>query len=289
MTRRFGSDLTDKPARAAAAAGGERIPLLTSVLTSSEVSGATGRKPYSQDAKPDDRRVDYGGRTSIICSMLPAHSSRLLDIGCGPVNANYTFARKAAQVTCVDANFIPLSGMPPNVDFISADINNIAIISETYDCVVAADVFEHISLEQESRFVCQCVSALKPGGILVLSVPHQGTFSFLDPFQVKPALHRMLARLHLYNHIHNGHCDIRKGHKHYSIEELVAAFQVLQLKEVVYFGYLFDPLVSWAIALSGAPGRMPGFCFLEKGRRNELRRDYGRRSFNVAASFVKHS
>jgi hypothetical protein len=60
MTRRFGSDLTDKPARAAAAAGGERIPLLTSVLTSSEVSGATGRKPYSQDAKPDYRRVDYG-------------------------------------------------------------------------------------------------------------------------------------------------------------------------------------------------------------------------------------
>ena len=102
--------------------------------------------------------------------------------------------------------------------------------------MIAADVFEHILLEQEPLFVSKCVSALKPGGRMIISVPHQGTFAYLDPYQVKPTIHRTLARLGLYKGVHNGCCDIRKGHKHYSLEELTDKFSELtRLKSSLFW------------------------------------------------------
>jgi 2-polyprenyl-3-methyl-5-hydroxy-6-metoxy-1,4-benzoquinol methylase len=166
-----------------------------------------------------------------------------------------------------------------------------------YDSIIAADVFEHILLEQEPLFVRKCVSALRPGGNIVISVPHQGTFAYLDPYKVKPTIHRMLARLGLYKGIHNGCCDIRKGHKHYALQELIDKFSPLQLSHVVYFGYVFDPLLAWAVALSrrgsgrilhsGMTNEELGFPWLQRACRRELDRDYGQRSFNVAVSFHK--
>ena len=231
--------------------------------------------------------MGFGGRTSIIRSLMPKHCERILDVGCGPLSSSYPFADKADQVTCIDFSIKPIDGLPPNVKFIAGDFTALNLAPNSYDCVIAADVFEHILLEQESLFVSQCVAALKPGGVFVISVPHQGRFAFLDPYQVKPAICRMLAGLGLYKKVHNGACDIRKGHKHYSIQELVDKFRPLELSKVTYFGYLFDPLVSWAIALFRGPGRLPGFSLLEEARRKELERDYGLRSFNMAASFSK--
>jgi 2-polyprenyl-3-methyl-5-hydroxy-6-metoxy-1,4-benzoquinol methylase len=227
------------------------------------------------------------GRTSVIRSLLPERPERLLDVGCGPITSDYPYADKAVRVTCIDWNLKTPSSLPSNVECLSADFTSIDLTANTYDSVIAADVFEHILLEQEPAFVSKCVSALRPGGSMVISVPHQGTFACLDPYQVKPAIHRLLARLGLYRGVHNGCCDIRKGHKHYSLEELANKFSPLQVSKVVYFGYFFDPLVTWAFALSRGSGRIPGFALLQRARRHELDRDYGQRSFNIVVSFYK--
>jgi 2-polyprenyl-3-methyl-5-hydroxy-6-metoxy-1,4-benzoquinol methylase len=228
-----------------------------------------------------------GGRTSIICSLLPQPLERLLDVGCGPITSAYPFSDKARLVTCVDWNLKTPSLLPSNVECVNADFTAIDLGRDQYDSVVAADVFEHIPLEQELLFVSKCVSALKPGGSMVVSVPHQGTFACLDPYQVKPAIHRVLRSLGMYKRLHNGCCDIRKGHKHYSLEELAAKFSPLEVCQVVYFGYLFEPLLNWAIALSRGRNRLPGLSWLERGRLRELERDHGRRSFNIVVSFCK--
>jgi 2-polyprenyl-3-methyl-5-hydroxy-6-metoxy-1,4-benzoquinol methylase len=228
-----------------------------------------------------------GGRTSIICSLLPECPGRLLDVGCGPITSDYPFADKALRVTCVDWNLQVPGMLPSNVECLNADFTAIDLGPDQYDSVIAADVFEHILLEQEPIFVSKCVSALKPGGRMVISVPHKGTFACLDPYRVKPAIHRILAFLGLYRAVHNGCCDIRKGHKHYSLAELASKFSPLQVSQVVYFGYFFDPLFSWAVALSRGSGRVPGFAWLQRALRNELDRDYGPRSFNIAVSFYK--
>lgn len=227
------------------------------------------------------------GRTSVIRSLLPERPTRLLDVGCGPISSDYPFADKALSVTCIDWNLQAPSSLPPNVECLNADFTSIDLPPGAYDSVIAADVFEHILLEQESVFVRKCVSALRPGGSMVISVPHRGTFACLDPYQVKPMIHRILARLRLYRGVHNGCCDIRKGHKHYSLDELIDKFSPLKVSQVVYFGYLFDPLMTWAFALSRGSGRLPGFSWLRRARLRELERDYGPRSFNIAVSFYK--
>jgi 2-polyprenyl-3-methyl-5-hydroxy-6-metoxy-1,4-benzoquinol methylase len=231
--------------------------------------------------------MGLNGRISVIRSLLPERPTRLLDVGCGPITADYPFADKALRVTCIDWNLKTPSSLPSNVECLNADFTSIDLPPNAYDSVIAADVFEHILLEQESLFVSKCVSVLRPGGSMVISVPHQGTFAYLDPYQVKPTIHRILARFGLYKAVHNGCCDIRKGHKHYSLEELIDKFSPLQVSQVVYFGYFFDPLVTWAFALSRGSGRLPGFSWLQRARLRELDRDYGQRSFNIAVSFCK--
>jgi 2-polyprenyl-3-methyl-5-hydroxy-6-metoxy-1,4-benzoquinol methylase len=231
-------------------------------------------------------KIAIRGRTSAVHSLLPEHSEQLLDVGCGPVTLAYPHAGKASRVTCVDWNLRLAGPLPPNVNCIDADFTSLDLLPSSYDAIIAVDVFEHILLESESAFVDKCVSALKPGGVLVVSVPHQGTFAFLDPCQVKPTLCRLLARLGLYKSVHNGFCDIRKGHKHYRLQELSVKFFPLQVSESVYFGYFFDPLLNWAIALSRVSGRF-AFSWLQRARDKELTRDYGQRSFNIAVSFIK--
>jgi SAM-dependent methyltransferase len=231
--------------------------------------------------------MGLGGRAAVIYSLLPGQHGRLLDVGCGPITSDYPYADKAERVTCVDWNLEAPGSLPAHIECLCADFTSMDLPAESYDSVIAADVFEHILLEQESTFVDKCVSALRPGGSMIISVPHRGTFACLDPYQVKPTIHRMLSRLGLYKGIHNGFCDIRKGHKHYSLEELREKFSPLRVSKVVYFGYLFDPLFSWAIALSRGTGKIPGFAWLQRSLNKEFHQDYGTRSFNIVVSFTK--
>lgn len=226
-------------------------------------------------------------RTSIIRSLLPQQSERLIDIGCGPVTSAYPYADKAGHVTCVDWKLKTFGSIPRNIECLGGDFLKISLKKNAYDTIIAGDVFEHIILEQEIMFVEKCVSLLKPGGHMIVSVPHQGTFAYLDPYRVKPAIHRQLWRLGLYKNIHNGNCDIRKGHKHYTVHELIEKFKPLQVLQAVYYGYFFDPLLSWAVALSRDSRRFPGYNCLEQACRKEFDRNYGQRSFNVALKFRK--
>src|ERR1700759_2497858 len=132
-----------------------------------------------------------GKRASIIRSLLPGHSERLLDIGCGTITSDYPYADKALRVTCVDWRLQISGSIPSNIECFEGDFTSIDLAPNTYDSIIAADVFEHIALEQESVFVDKCVSVLRRGGTMVVSVPHKGTFAALDPFQARPTIHRM--------------------------------------------------------------------------------------------------
>jgi peptidoglycan/LPS O-acetylase OafA/YrhL len=242
-------------------------------------------------ANPENGSADpapgLNARTLVIRSLLPERPIHLLDVGCGPISQDYPYADRADLVTCIDWQSQPHGPLPENVEFLATDFTSTELTPNAYDSVIAADVFEHILLEQEQLFIRKCVSALRPGGSMVISVPHQGTFACLDPYRVKPVIHRLLSHLGLFKGPHNGSCDIRKGHKHYSLDELVEKFHGLKVAKVVYFGYFFDPLASWAVALSKRSGRLPGFSWLQRAVRKELERDYGQRSFNIAVSFYK--
>src|SRR5664280_978133 len=142
--------------------------------------------------------VNATRRTSVIYSLLPKRSERLIDVGCGPITTAYPYADKAGLVTCVDWKLRVFGSIPSNIQCLEGDFTKIDLPTNCYDSIIAADVFEHIALEEESSFVKKCTSILKPGGYMVVSVPHQGTFAYLDPYRVKPAIHHLLWRLGLY-------------------------------------------------------------------------------------------
>jgi hypothetical protein len=56
--------------------------------------------------------VNAAYRASIIRSLLPKRSERLMDVGCGPVTAAYLFPDKAARVTCVDWKLRVIGSIP---------------------------------------------------------------------------------------------------------------------------------------------------------------------------------
>jgi SAM-dependent methyltransferase len=226
-------------------------------------------------------------RKQVIRSMVPHGVTKLLDVGCGPVFPSYPYADLAQSVTCVDWNLKAIGDIPANITCINGDFIDVELSAESFDTVIAADVFEHIPLERETAFLNKCAAMLRPGGTLIISVPHRGTWAFLDVYNVKPVVHYALWRLGLRRETHNGHCDIRKGHKHYTLDELTLLCSPLKHVEHRYWGFLYDPLDTWADALVRKLGRFPGRDTLHRKAIAEYGRDFADRSFNIAVKLIK--
>lgn len=224
-------------------------------------------------------------RIERIRELLPDGLDSLLDVGCGAVGPAYPYADKAREVVAIDWKPRVIEGAPVNVTAVAGDFLTHDFAGHRFDAVLCADVFEHIPLEAERAFVERIASLVRPGGSVVVSVPQAGTYGWLDPYQVKPTLHRWLYRVGLYGATHNGSCDIRKGHKHYTREELAATFAPLQHEAVRQWGYLYDPLSVWSTALSGKLPLVPGKAWIERRAREELSRSVGDEAYNLAMRF----
>lgn len=211
----------------------------------------------------------------------------LLDIGCGRVAPDYPYLDLAQRITCVDWKPRIIPPTPDKITFMGGNFVDMDIPPASHDVAICADVFEHVPLEQEAAFAAACIRALRPGGLLIVSVPHAGRHAWLDPYQVKPMVHRVLFRMGLYHQTHNGFCDIRKGHRHYAVAELAAAFAPLELVAMRRWGYLYDPLLSWSEGLGRKLGVAPFHARLARGARAELERDPGPGAFNVAVALRK--
>lgn len=229
--------------------------------------------------------VQYMKRVSMIKSMIDGKRTTILDVGCGSLTKGYPYARDADEVVCVDWKLTKGADVAPNIRAIEGNFLDLEIPSEHFDLIILADVFEHISIEQERQFSRKCIASIRPEGELIVSVPHAGRFAWLDPYRVKPIIHRLLYRAGLYKQLHNGFCDIRKGHKHYLASELYDAFAPLRPVEVKYWGYFFEPLLSWAD--SKYLKFLPGSHALRKACSDEYLRDYSTQSFNIVVKFRK--
>lgn len=226
-------------------------------------------------------------RFAVVSSLIEGRPRCMLDVGCGPVHEQYRYRDAAERITALDWNLAVYGRAPDNVECVEGDLVHAALPHDRYDLIVAADVLEHVQLESEQAFVQRCVELLRPGGKLIVTVPHAGTYAWLDPYEIKPALGRLLWRIGLRRNVHNGSCDIRKGHKHYRLEELTGGFGPLVCEQTVRWGYLYDPLLSWAEALAGRLGGFPGRSRLRRKYSEELKREFGPRSFNLALRFAK--
>ncbi len=97
-------------------------------------------------------------------------SSLILDIGCGTGYFTKRLREKGYKVigTDISRNRIKEAG-PDN--FIVSDAKNLPFKKESFDCIIASDVIEHLpgSLIQNIRLI---LSLLKKNGQIIISVPY---------------------------------------------------------------------------------------------------------------------
>jgi len=121
------------------------------------------------------------GRIRLAYEWLPDRPVNLLDGGCAWGYGTRFFAVKARSSFGVDSNenYIDVArNRYPEIDFRTCRLEETPFESEFFDCIVLNDVIEHVP--EEKHVLNEIHRILRPGGILIITAPHRGLFSFLD-------------------------------------------------------------------------------------------------------------
>jgi SAM-dependent methyltransferase len=111
--------------------------------------------------------------------------SSFLEIGCGTgyvlsgiANVFRDAKLHASEIFLEGLSFA--AARQPSINFMQMDARTIPFVEE-FDCIGAFDVLEHI--EEDQRVLTQAFEALRPGGILLLTVPqHAWLWSAVDDY-----------------------------------------------------------------------------------------------------------
>ena len=119
------------------------------------------------------KESDNSSHQALIASLAKFPPSRVLDLGCSGGRLGECIRQLGHHVTGVDVEALP--GVKERLDnFIQADLEA-GIPPEAgsgYDVLVAADVVEHV--RNPERLLADAHDVLKPGGVLLVSVPNFG-------------------------------------------------------------------------------------------------------------------
>jgi ubiquinone/menaquinone biosynthesis C-methylase UbiE len=112
----------------------------------------------------------------------PAPDERVVDLGCGWGTFEWVLAARVDQIVGVDfsAKSIEICerrrselGLR-NVRFVHADAGATHLAADSFDLVIAADLFEHLYAEDSARVVAEAGRILKRGGRFTVWTPHRG-------------------------------------------------------------------------------------------------------------------
>ncbi len=193
-------------------------------------------------------------RTRWVFEHIPDGVSRLLDAGCHDGATTAAFRPRAEAAIGVDTDRSALrSGKRrfTQVQLLAASGAALPFADGAFDCVVFSEVIEHVPAEEEQRCIRELHRVCRPGGRLILTTPHRGTFWWLDPLMFKTHLRKLagLAR---------GRRMRLKGHKHYRVDELRALIEPdFVIESVDRVGWLLYPLAYWGHLLPFRIGRLP--------------------------------
>lgn len=117
---------------------------------------------------------------------IPKTATSLLDIGCnaGELLRHCSDTFPTIELAGVEINEAALQQARlklPNADLHLSGAQTLPFANEIFDCVTCIEVLEHIPSDLRAQSLAEIRRVLRPGGRLVLRVPHAGTFAFLDP------------------------------------------------------------------------------------------------------------
>lgn len=139
------------------------------------------------DAIEDHHWWFYGLRANLVTALrrrLPHARGSLLDAGCGTGATMQHFRGALPGLECIGMDVdqgacqvaLRKSGWPTS----AASVNRLPFRDETFDAIISADVLCHSGVDVDAA-LADFHRSLKPGGVLVLSLPaYQWMMSFHD-------------------------------------------------------------------------------------------------------------
>lgn len=216
----------------------------------------------------------------------------LLDVGCNVGGWLHKCALRypAAKLAGVEINAQSLETARrrvPNCDFRHAIAEELPFADQSFQYVTCMEVLEHLPADSRPTAFREMHRVLRPGGRLILTVPHAGWFAWLDANNIRlrlPTVYRRLFGKGLRDD--NYHSAGRKleWHQHFRLEELQAlAGEGWRQAGVAYGGLFVFPLVDWLcwpfyrLGCSEHPLRRG----LERMASWDYRCSYGRASYGI--------
>jgi SAM-dependent methyltransferase len=114
-------------------------------------------------------------------AALPFSTGRVLDLGCAFGFSTRLLRRRGYQAIGVDGSAAYIARAKhadPNGEYYFSDASHVPLPDRSFDGVLFLDVLEH--LPDEAGAIAEVARVLRPGGTLVLSVPHRGPLAWLD-------------------------------------------------------------------------------------------------------------
>ncbi|MBN1348405.1 class I SAM-dependent methyltransferase [candidate division KSB1 bacterium] len=110
-----------------------------------------------------------------ILKLIPRQRLTILDLGCGDGYLSYLMAQKGHRVTSLDLSQARLDKFRQIAEDFgitqkTGDIKHTGIDEQTFDLIVSSEVLEHIEGYEEA--IIEAYRLLKPGGLFIVSVPH---------------------------------------------------------------------------------------------------------------------
>lgn len=179
---------------------------------------------------------------------LPPHVDRLLDVGCASGYFTIHLARRAGVTWAVDVNPTDLltarqAYAGPALRFQAASATALPFPPTTFDAVTMLDVLEHVPDDRTA--LAEVCRVLRPGGVFILSVPHQGLLTVADPDNLE---HRFPA---LYSRLTGAPADpTAPAHRHYTLDQLrdLLAQAGFRVERAHRSSLLLYPLALWVDA-----------------------------------------
>lgn len=223
--------------------------------------------------------MEVHGRAGVAIGWLEG-AGLVLDLGCAEGLFAKLACRKGWSVVGMDVDMDSLSAASktaPRANFALASGEALPFPDATFDRVIMLDVLEHVPSERLT--LREVDRVLKPGGKLVISVPHKGTFAFID---AQNSVTFAVGRKILKDRENGQH------HKHYSLKELNqllgGSYEISQTR---YGGYFLFPVLGYVLMFTDALKLWRLSSSFRRIEQVDFDRDRGEKSWHLMAEFTK--